>query len=136
VSPRPTGYRDLVGTTVDDIVTIHYEVTRTGRTWDVGIRDPGSLDFLVERIREMARGRSDPGEIAARAMGFIVRSHPFWDGNHRTAFEVAQLILDALGLEIVAEPKEVELFVRGIDTRGLSDTALRQWIGSRVRKLR
>ena len=69
-------------------------------------------------------------------MGFIVRSHPFWDGNHRTAFEVAQLILDALGLEIVAEPKEVELFVRGIDTRGLSDTALRQWIGSRVRKLR
>ena len=54
MSPRPAGYRDLVGTTVEDIVTIHAEVTRTGRTWDVGIRDSGSLDFLVERIREMA----------------------------------------------------------------------------------
>jgi len=136
MSPRLAGYRHLLRTTVEDIVATHDEVTRTGRTWDIGIRDPGSLDFLVESIREMARERRDPREIAAWAMGFIVRSHPFWDGNHRTAFEVAQLILDTLGLEIVAEPKEVEWYVRGIDARGLSDAALRRWIGKRVRRLR
>ena len=118
--------------TVENIVATHAEVTRTGRTWDVGIRDPGSLDFLAERIRDMAREQRDPPEIAAWAMGFIVRAHPFWDGNHRTAFEVGQIILDTLGLEILAEPDEVERFVRAIDARGLSDAALRRWIRRRV----
>jgi len=69
-------------------------------------------------------------------MGFIVRSHPFGDGNHRTAFDVGQVILDTLGLEIVAERDEVERFVRGIDARGLTDAALSRWIRKRAKKLR
>ena len=136
VSSRLAGYRELLQTTVEDIVATHDEVARMGRTWDVGIRDPGALDFLVERIRDMARERREPPEIAAWAMGFIVRSHPFWDANHRTAFEVGQVILDIFGLEIVAEREEVEQVVRGIDARGLTDAALRRWIRKRMRKLR
>ena len=135
-SDRQARYRELLAITVEDIVVTHDEVTRTGRTWDVGVRDPGSLDFLVERIRDMAREGHEPAKIAAWAMGFIVRSHPFGDGNHRTAFDVGQVILDTLGLEIVAERDEVERFVRGIDARGLTDAALSRWIRKRAKKLR
>jgi len=53
-----------------------------------GIRDLGTLSFVVEAINY----ESDLFRKAAQAL-FLAERHPFWDGQKRTAFELADLIL-------------------------------------------
>lgn len=53
-----------------------------------GIRDPATLHFLVEAINR----ETDSFRKAAQAL-FLAERHPFWDGQKRTAFELADLIL-------------------------------------------
>ena len=53
-----------------------------------GIRDLGTLSFIVEAINY----EPDLFKKAAQAL-FLAERHPFWDGQKRTAFELADLIL-------------------------------------------
>ena len=102
----------------------------------MGVREEGSLDLLADRLRQMVRDGLPPAEIAASALHFIVSEHPFWDANHRTGFEMAQLILRAFGLKIVAPPEEVENYVRGIDRQGVTETQIAAWVRRRAESLR
>ncbi len=120
----------------EDIVVVHDEVAQVGNSWHFGIRESASLDHLAGRIREMAREARAPAEIAAFAMTFLVSAHPFWDANHRTAFELAELIMEAFGRRIAVDTEEAERFVRGIDARGLDRAAVLEWTRRRVAELR
>ncbi|OPY52856.1 MAG: Fic/DOC family protein [Methanosaeta sp. PtaU1.Bin060] len=53
-----------------------------------GLRDPATLSFIVEAIN----CETDLFRKAAHAL-FLADRHPFWDGQKRTAFELADLIL-------------------------------------------
>jgi len=53
-----------------------------------GIRDPATLYFLVEAIN----CETDSFRKAAQAL-FLADRHPFWDGQKRTAFALADFIL-------------------------------------------
>jgi len=53
-----------------------------------GIRDPATLYFVVEAINY----ETDLFRKAAQAL-FLADRHPFWDGQKRTAFELADLTL-------------------------------------------
>lgn len=53
-----------------------------------GIRDPATLSFIVEAINY----ETDLFRKAAQAL-FLADRHPFWDGQKRTAFELADTIL-------------------------------------------
>lgn len=130
------GYHHLLDFSREDLIAIHDEVVTLGRTWDIGTRDPGTIDHVVERIRSAARARLPPSRIAAEAMVLIVREHPFWDGNHRTGFQVADSILRAFGRRIVAGPEEAETVVRSIDARGADPNAIRTWIARHIRRRR
>jgi death on curing protein len=57
-----------------------------------GIRDPATLSFLVEAINYEA----DFFRKAAQAL-FLAERHPFWDGQKRTAFVLADDILRERG---------------------------------------
>ena len=70
---------------------------------------------MAEMFRNMIKKKEDMVTMAARLMTFIIKEHPFWDGNHRTAFETAQLILRAFGYEIKVDRKEAEEFIKSID---------------------
>ena len=122
--------------TAGDIVEVHDEAARLGETWHMGVRDPGSLEYVADRIRRMVRDRFPPAEIAAVALHFIVGEHPFWDANHRTAFEMADLILRVFGLTIVAPREEIERYVRGIDRQGIGEARIAAWIRRRAERLR
>ncbi len=102
----------------------------------MGVRDPGSLDYVADRILRMVRDRLPTPEIAASALHFIVAEHPLWDANHRTAFEMADLIRRAFGLTIVAPREEIERCVRGIDRQGMSEAQIAAWIRRRTEPLR
>ena len=133
---RTTGYRRLGRLTTEDILEIHRGAASTGETWDFGIREAGSLHTLVERVRAMAREGRRPEEIASAALVFIVREHPFWDANHRTGFEMAQVILRAFGGRVRAPRREVERYVRAVDAEGLTEEEVAAWIRNRVKPLR
>ena len=125
--------RELIA---DDIVEVHDEVARLGETWHKGVRERGSLEYVADRIARMAEEGHPPGEIAASALHFIVSEHPFWDANHRCAFEMAQLVLRAFGSKIVAPREEIERYVRGIDREGLTEVEIGGWIRRRTEPLR
>lgn len=130
------GYRNLLRFSAEDVIAIHAEVASIGQTWDPGVRDRGTIDFIVERVQSVARARLTPAAIAAEAMVLIVREHPFWDANHRTGFQVADSILRAFGRRIVASRQEAERIVRGIDGLGLPSSVIRTWIARHIRQRR
>jgi death-on-curing protein len=69
------------------VMQIHdFLIEETGG--DPGIRDPATLYFLVEAINY----ETDLFRKAAQAL-FLADRHPFWDGQKRTAFELADFIL-------------------------------------------
>lgn len=67
-----------------------------------GIRDRGNLDYLVERINE----KEDVFWRAAWAF-YLADQHPFWDGQKRTAFYLADMILRGEGYYIHEEQDKV-----------------------------
>lgn len=73
--------------TVMKVIQIHdLLIEMTGGS--PGIRDPATLHFLVNAINR----ETDLFRKAAHAL-FLADRHPFWDGQKRTAFELADLIL-------------------------------------------
>ena len=77
--------------TEEAVIQIHdYLIEETGG--NPGIRDPGTLYFLVEAINR----ESDIFRKAAQAL-LLADRHPFWDGQKRTAFELADSILRTEG---------------------------------------
>lgn len=134
-TPLRPGRQGLQELTAQEIIETHDEVARLGETWHTGVREEGSLDLLADRLRRMVRDGSPPGEIAASALHFIVSEHPFWDANHRTGFEMAQLILRAFGSKLVAPREEIERYVRGIDREGVTEAQIAAWIRRRAESL-
>jgi death-on-curing protein len=55
-----------------------------------------------------------PFEMAAAYLFHIVRDHPFLDGNKRTGLAACLYFLEFHGIEIEAEPDELERFVRSV----------------------
>ena len=78
-----------------------------------GVRDRESLLAAIERPWQESFGREhfpSPFEQAAALMEFIIRRHPFVDGNKRTATASASYLLSTFGLEVEAEQQELEDF--------------------------
>ena len=130
------GYESLSVFRPEDIIDVHDEAAKHGYTWSFEIRERGSIEYLADRIRRMAKAKRAPKAIAALAMHFVVREHPFWDANHRTGFELAQIVLRAFGLVIESSPKETEEFVRSIDRDERSLRSVENWVKTKMRRLR
>jgi len=85
--------------TVTKVIQIHdFLIEMTGGS--PGIRDPATLHFLVEAINR----ETDSFRKAAQAL-FLADRHPFWDGQKRTAFELADLILRENGYRFDRDDK-------------------------------
>ena len=68
-------------------------------------------------------------------MGSVfARSHPFVDGNKRTAFVVAQILLGLNGYEIGATEEEVEEVLIRLAGGKLSEKKLADWIREHMKE--
>lgn len=78
-----------------------------------GIRDESALEGALARAPNIFHYKQ--GDLAALAAAYahgIVKSHPFNDGNKRTAFISAYVFLGLNGVELIlAEPKAVEMML-------------------------
>ena len=129
------GYARLAELKPEDIVRVHDEAAKIGRTEAFGIREIGTIEYLSDTILSMAFDRFPPIKIAAFAMRFLVSEQAFWDANHRTGFEGAQMILRVFRLRMGTTMNDAAPFVRSIDFRSLSEKEVRRWIRKRIRRI-
>ncbi|MCX9011543.1 MAG: type II toxin-antitoxin system death-on-curing family toxin [Candidatus Methanoperedens sp.] len=95
--------------TVAEIIEIHNEIIkRYGGTR--GIRDEGTLQLLAYKINR----EKDIFRRAALALHMIAVGHPFFDGNKRTAFAMAENELGEAGHYFDAGTEEVIDLMRDI----------------------
>jgi len=100
-----------------------------------GIRDPATLSFIVDAINY----EPDLFRKAAQAL-FLADRHPFWDGQKRTAFELADLILRQNGYRFDRSDKAeiMRAMVRIAEYRcpdGEEIDAIAKWVKKKVVKL-
>ncbi len=68
-----------------------------------GVLRQGTIDYLTDQIN----AESDIFRKAAVALHIVANCHPFLDGNKRSAFQIAELILSSEGYAITAKEDEI-----------------------------
>jgi len=63
----------------------------------------GTIDYLVDQIN----AEPDLFRKAALALHLVANCHPFLDGNKRSAFQIAELILSSEGCAITAKEETI-----------------------------
>jgi len=79
-----------------------------------GLRDKGLLESSIQRPFQTFDQKElypEPVDKAAAILESIISNHPFLDGNKRTAYVLARLVLRANNLDIKATQDEKYEFV-------------------------
>lgn len=97
-----------------------------------GVRDLAALESVLTRARRLQAddNKCDITKLAA-AYGFgIARSHPFIDGNNRTAYVVAVTFLRLNGHDLTAgDASRLEIWER-LDAGLLSEDEFAEWLST------
>jgi death-on-curing protein len=103
-----------------------------------GVRDLESLRAAVTRPWGSSFGRDQvpiPFDKAAALAESIIRRRPFVDGNKRTAAYAAAYLLDTLGYELEAEPKDLEDFAVSVALGKLETRDIALWFENHTREI-
>lgn len=96
-----------------------------------GIRDEGLLDSALNAPFQTFDGEYIYKTIIATAakLGyFLVRNHPFIDGNKRTGILVMITFLEINGLEITCSDEELIILGLGLADGEINDKDLLNWL--------
>jgi death-on-curing protein len=102
-----------------------------------GIRDENLLESALARPRHRFHYEPETdlaGSAAAYAFG-IATSHPFVDGNKRTAFVVAAMFLELNGHDIDRTDQEVIETMLALAAGEMTETELAAWFRESLRPL-
>jgi len=102
-----------------------------------GVRDRESLLAAIARPWQASFDRehfSSPFEKAAALMEFIIRRHPFVDGNKRTATASGSYLLSTFGLEVQADQQELEDFAVSVAEGNLEFGEIALWFDNHSRR--
>lgn len=99
-----------------------------------GIRDPGALESALAGAPNLdTYGEPDAAALAAACAGGIARNHPFVDGNKRTAWVLARLLLDLNGFELTYRDEDAIGVMFRCAAGELTEDGLAEWFRERVR---
>ena len=99
-----------------------------------GVRDEGLLGSALARPRNKWHyGETDIAALAAAFAFGVAKNHGFLDGNKRTAFTAAALVLALNGLALDAPEVEVVDVVTRLAAGKLTEARLAEWIRDHVR---
>ncbi len=96
-----------------------------------GIRDQELLDSALNRpYQTFDRNELYPTPIdkAAAILESIVKNHPFVDGNKRTGYVLARLLMMSEQLDIQADQERKYQFVISISKGELSFDQIKEWL--------
>ena len=100
-----------------------------------GVRDEGLLASALSKPKQLLAYAEESPDLAALAASYafgIARSHPFFDGNKRTALVVCRTFLLLNGRDLSASKEEkYQAFVR-LAGGELQEEELAAWIRERL----
>jgi death-on-curing protein len=105
---------------------------------DAGMISTSNLKYVLETIRDIGNELKDELFVvktkAAYLIYGVIISHPFLDGNKRSAFEVAKRFLELNQWEF--NPEEIETFeaLLSIANGSLLQEGVEAWVGRNLRK--
>lgn len=97
----------------------------------VGVRDKELLESALNRPFQTFDEKElypTPVDKAATILESIVKNHPFTDGNKRTGYVLARLLLMNHQLDIHAKQERKYQFVISISTGELSFDQIKEWL--------
>ena len=98
-----------------------------------GIRDLGGLLSALARPQNLAAyGDPDAAALAAAYAFGVAKSHPFIDGNKRTAWVLARLFLQKNGVPLEYEDAEAVIVMIKLAASELSEDELADWFRTRI----
>lgn len=99
-----------------------------------GVRDPHGLEAALARPRQqwVYDPDADLVLLAAAYAYDIATSHPFSDGNKRTALISMVVFLDLNGYALTASELEVVPIILSLAAGELSESALREWVAQHM----
>jgi death on curing protein len=101
------------------------------------MRDAGRLASALARPRNIpACGETDLCRLAAGYASTIARNHPFVDGNKRTAFLTAYVLLGLNGVEFAADEAAAAAAMLMLASGEMSEEAFAEWLRRNTRMLR
>lgn len=103
-----------------------------------GYLSKGSLLYILETVQDLYNENGLVDALAAKAAHIlfnIVASHPFIDGNKRTAFGTANLFLRLNGHFIKVAPEEGQVFIVKIAAGKVAGDRVREWVRQSLKKL-
>ena len=111
---------------VEDVLAIHSDlIDRFGGSR--GIRDAGLLESAL--FRPQTGHYASLIDEASALWESLSQSHPFVDGNKRTAFAATYVFLLINGLRIVATDREAQAFILDLyDSDRLEFHRLQAWL--------
>lgn len=94
-----------------------------------GVRDEGLMDSALARPRHLAVcGEPDHAELAAASGYGLARTHPFIDGNKRTAFVAVELFLALNGWALTASDADCVLTMLSVAAGEIDEPGFADWI--------
>lgn len=116
--------------TLAEILAIHSDqIDRYGGSR--GVRDLGQLEAAL--FRPQTGYYADLIQEAAALWESLAQSHPFVDGNKRTAFAVTYTFLVINGVQFVADAEEIFAFIaRGYKDHSFNFEVLDGWLRTRT----
>jgi death-on-curing protein len=98
-----------------------------------GIRDLNAVPSTLARPRNLAAcGEPDAADLAAAYAFGLARNHPFTDGNKRSAWVVARLVLADNGLALCFDRLDAIATMESLAGGSLSESDLATWFRSRI----
>ena len=121
----------------EDILLIHsVAIDETGGSH--GVRDRHALLLLEDLPKQRIFGKELYPSVFVKAAVYarsIIFSHPFIDGNKRTAMMAADVFLQLNGYAIVVPVGGVEHFAISIIIKRLGLDAIAEWFKKNAKKL-
>lgn len=115
---------------VDDVVYIHDQIIQSTGGLS-GIRDKGQLEACIARPSQSAFGQDIFDDLfmkSAALLECISNTHPFVDGNKRSAMAASILFLQIHGIIVEFSNEEYEKFMLEVVNKRLSVNAIKQWL--------
>jgi death-on-curing protein len=102
-----------------------------------GYLSKSSLSYILDTVRDIHKERKSEDSLAAKTAFIlfqIISSHPFVDGNKRTAYGAADIFLRLNGYCIGIEPEAALEFIVKIATGKTDEVSVRKWVRQHLKK--
>jgi death on curing protein len=94
-----------------------------------GTRDIGLFESAIARPQQLAHCESpDAADLAAAYAIGIARNHPFVDGNKRTAFVAAELLLALNGMALIVDDGACVLTMLAVAAGQMDEATFARWL--------